>query len=151
MLLHFQKNQWEARQCYMVCRLSYLLCRNHLALRRSVFPLLDSKALAHDVHLSVETVDAPASAIAQAVAQVAEEVDATLVVLGTNNVLVCPGRALLPNPQTPSYALWCGHRTGRYPCLWWALALCGWCTAMPVFLARPLWRRSTFVVCLQEL
>jgi len=35
----------------------------------SVFPLLDSKSLAHDVHLSVETVDAPAAAIAAAVAK----------------------------------------------------------------------------------
>lgn len=101
-----------------------------------MFPLLDSKALAHDVHLSVETVDAPASAIAQAVALVAEEVDATLVVLGTNNVLVCPGWALLPNLQTPSRAHWCCHITGRYPWLWWALALRGWCTAVPVFLTR---------------
>ena len=55
-----------------------------------MFPLLDSKGLAHDVHLSVETVDAPASAIAEAVGKVAEEVDAALVVLGTNNVLVRP-------------------------------------------------------------
>ena len=56
----------------------------------SVFPLLDSKGLAHDVHLSVETVDAPGSAIAEAIGKVAEEVDAALVVLGTNNVLVRP-------------------------------------------------------------
>ena len=54
----------------------------------SVFPLLDSKGLAHDVHLSVETVDAPGSAIAAAIGKVAEEVGAALVVLGTNNVLV---------------------------------------------------------------
>ena len=54
----------------------------------SVFPLLDSKGLAHDVHLSVETVDAPGSAIAEAIGKVAEEVRAALVVLGTNNVLV---------------------------------------------------------------
>ena len=56
----------------------------------SVFPLLDSKSLAHDVHLSVETVDAPAAAIAAAVAKVADEVEAALVVLGTNNALVRP-------------------------------------------------------------
>ena len=56
----------------------------------SVFPLLDSKGLAHDVHLSVETVDAPGSALAEAIGKVAEEVDAALVVLGTNNVLVRP-------------------------------------------------------------
>lgn len=55
-----------------------------------MFPLLDSKGLAHDVHLSVETVDAPGSAIAEAIGKVAEEVDAALVVLGTNNVLVRP-------------------------------------------------------------
>ncbi|KAK9832816.1 hypothetical protein WJX81_004138 [Elliptochloris bilobata] len=55
--------------------------------RANVFPLLDSKSLAHDVHLSVETVDAPGSSIAEAIAKVAEEVDAALVVLGTNNVL----------------------------------------------------------------
>jgi hypothetical protein len=58
--------------------------------RSSVFPLLDSKSLAHDVHLSVETVDAPAAAIAAAVAKVADEVEAALVVLGTNNALVRP-------------------------------------------------------------
>ena len=66
------------------------------------------------MHLSVETVDAPAAAIAAAVAKVADDVAAAPVVLGTNNVLVRPWAWHGQAKETPPAAG--SHWTGR----------CGW-------------------------
>jgi len=49
-----------------------------------VIPVLDAKGIQHRTHLSVETTDAPANAIAEIIFNAADSVGADLVVLGAN-------------------------------------------------------------------
>lgn len=50
----------------------------------SVMPLLDARQIQHRTHLSVETTEAPPSAVAQIIFSAADSVGADLVVLGAN-------------------------------------------------------------------
>ena len=50
----------------------------------SVEPILEASGVKHQMHLSIETLDAPASAIADVITKVADQVAAELVVLGAN-------------------------------------------------------------------
>ncbi|BDA49922.1 hypothetical protein COCOBI_15-0500 [Coccomyxa sp. Obi] len=53
-------------------------------LSESVMPLLDARQIQHRTHLSVETTEAPPSAVAQIIFSAADSVGADLVVLGAN-------------------------------------------------------------------
>ena len=47
-------------------------------------PVLEASDVQHQMHLSIETLDAPPSAIADVISKVADQVAAELVVLGAN-------------------------------------------------------------------
>lgn len=53
-------------------------------------PILEASGVQHRMHLSIETLDAPASAIADVITKVADQVAAELVVLGANRKPVRP-------------------------------------------------------------
>ncbi|EIE22991.1 hypothetical protein COCSUDRAFT_53478 [Coccomyxa subellipsoidea C-169] len=53
-------------------------------LAESVMPVLDARGIQHQTHLSVETIEAPPSAVAQIIFSAADSVGADLVVLGAN-------------------------------------------------------------------
>ena len=67
----------------------------------SVLPILEASNAQHQMHLSLETLEAPPSAIADIVLKAADEVDAQLLVLGANRKPVHAGFA------TPSTSLVC--------------------------------------------
>ncbi len=50
----------------------------------SVMPLLDARQIEHRTHLSVETTEAPPSAVADIIFSAADSVGADLMVLGAN-------------------------------------------------------------------
>ena len=52
-------------------------------------PVLDARGIQHQTHLSVETIEAPPSAVAQIIFSAADSVGADLVVLGANRKPVC--------------------------------------------------------------
>lgn len=64
--------------------LSYVAGTTHCYAERSVIPILDAKGVQHRTHLSVETTDAPANAVAEIIFNAADSVGADLVVLGAN-------------------------------------------------------------------
>ncbi|CAL5222222.1 g4554 [Coccomyxa viridis] len=53
-------------------------------LQRSVVPVLDAKQIQHRMHLSVDTIEAPASAAGQIIRDTADSVGAQLVIVGHN-------------------------------------------------------------------
>lgn len=62
---------------------------------RRVIPILDAKGIQHRTHLAAETMDAPASALAQIIFDIVEREKADLVVLGANEKPVGISDALL--------------------------------------------------------
>ena len=50
----------------------------------SVLPVLDAKEIQHRMHLSIDTIEAPASAAGQIILDTADSVGAQLVILGHN-------------------------------------------------------------------
>ena len=50
----------------------------------SVVPVLDAKQIQHRMHLSVDTIEAPASAAGQIIRDTADSVGAQLVIVGHN-------------------------------------------------------------------
>lgn len=50
----------------------------------SVLPVLDAKQIQHRMHLSIDTIEAPASAAGQIILDAADSVGAQLVIVGHN-------------------------------------------------------------------
>ena len=50
----------------------------------SVLPILEASSVQHQMHLSLETLEAPPSAVADIIFKTTEEIDAQLLVLGAN-------------------------------------------------------------------
>ena len=47
-------------------------------------PILDARGIQHQTHLSVETVEAPPSAVAQIIFSAADSISADMVIMGAN-------------------------------------------------------------------
>ncbi len=55
-----------------------------MALLHSVLPVLDANNIQHRTHLSIDTTDAPASAVGKVIQDTADAVGAQLVIVGHN-------------------------------------------------------------------
>lgn len=55
-----------------------------MALLHSVLPVLDAKNIQHRTHLSIDTIDAPASAVGKVIQDTADAAGAQLVIVGHN-------------------------------------------------------------------